>query len=214
MTAQLSRQCQRFATMRSAAGTSVQVVSQKTAGALPAPQGVSSRLSPSRGGPMEISIHNGRPCVNRDGLAELTGRSRQTIDLWASPLHRRPGFPDHVRITRPGGAWYPIEDAQRFAEQVNAEDEAARPQPVFAMGNPDRLIDGTEFRELMGITKNTWDSYVHKSKPAWENGADGVLPYPAGPDHIHAGKRRRWRLGTAVEFLNNRTSEKTINRRS
>lgn len=155
---------------------------------------------------MRTRIVNDRPVTNRDGAAEIVGRSRATVDRWASPARRQAtGWP--AVVDRHGGEeWYYVDELEGVRDGYVAITTArGRPTPITDDGDPDELLTATEVRKLLRIAYGTWSGYVADSLPAWERGDDGYLPLP---DHeepaARGGVTRSWRRGRIVSWNQNR----------
>lgn len=163
---------------------------------------------------METRTINGRPATDRGGAAEITGLSRQTIKLYASPTNSAAvGFPTKLD-TEDGREWYALDDLRTYAETLRAKNAAKGAPDWLRNGHPDDdvpahpddLLPATVFRKAAGIEQGTWKRYVQSSKPYWDDGQDdGYLPLPdEEEDYRGTGKIYYWKRHRIITWLDNR----------
>jgi hypothetical protein len=159
--------------------------------------------------PMETRNINGRPATDRRGAAEITGLSRQTIALYASPTNRTAvGFPEPLPERPDGRDWYPIDDLTAYAATLRAKNAPRGAPDWLRDGHPDELLDAATFRKAADIKQGTWKRYVQQSLPEWAKGEDGYLPKPDDDeDYRGTGKRYFWRRHRIIHWLDNRTGQ-------
>ena len=155
---------------------------------------------------------DGVACVNRAGLAQLTGRSAEWVNRAASPAQRpRTGCPEPVaRRSLTGRAgppewWYPLEAAREWADQLAAA--APAPHRVPDPDDPDELIGVAQMRfEVMRPSPplDTMKKYVRQLRRDQDAGKKSFLPPPAEWVTTSRGQSPRWRRGEAVAWQNSR----------
>ncbi|WP_433616804.1 hypothetical protein ACQP2P_15875 [Dactylosporangium sp. CA-139114] len=131
---------------------------------------------------MLTKLIRGHECTDRPGVAELLGRSIQTVFNLAAD-RAATGFPEpwHTDTTgrgvrtRPDGSktgreWYRITDITAFKPGYLARAAAAgqaRSHDMQLDVEPDALLDPAAFAKLLRITRGTFSRYVDNSKPTW-----------------------------------------------
>ncbi|MET7397332.1 hypothetical protein ABZS66_27990 [Dactylosporangium sp. NPDC005572] len=131
---------------------------------------------------MQTQTIRGHECTDRPGVAELLGRSQQTVDNLAA--HRAAtGFPEpwHTETSgrgvrtmpdgrKTGREWYRIDDIATFKPEYLAKVAdigQARSHGAPLDVDPDDLLDPAAFAQLLRITRGTFSRYVDNSKPTW-----------------------------------------------
>lgn len=158
-----------------------------------------------------LTTINGAPHINRAGLCELTGLSLESINHLCAPK-RRPtsGCPEPIKTGRT--LWYPLDKAQRWADQLQQPKTEDQPDTTT---DPDELITVNQFRtEIMQptISDNTMRGYIRMSRPAWDRDEDGYLPLPDAWEPARRGKSPRWHRGHAAAWQANRPGRPTTGR--
>lgn len=141
-----------------------------------------------------IQVIDGQPHTNRDGIAELSGLKRGTVDVYAgNGADADDAFPRARAVKLGRQWWYPIDGKHGVAEYLAVLEErnqAKRP-PAAAPGDPGDLLDPKEAAEAIHVTENTFKRYVRISKPFWPapygEGLPGhpLLPCPDVVEEAH-----------------------------
>ena len=161
---------------------------------------------------MDIRHIDGREATNRRGAAEYLKRSPSTLAIWTADRETT-GFPTPIAVDtagrEAGREWYALDELERFRDDYMASIQTrarARVHHIELAGDPDALIDPTQFAKLLGITYDAFQRYVHMSEPAWAEDRDGYLPRPRPEDCSPArnGVHRQWRMSAAVNWINQR----------
>lgn len=158
---------------------------------------------------MEIRDIAGRRATDRDGAAEVLGRSPQTVSLLSSPKQRAQGsgFPAPI-ATIDGKKWYAVDELHAFGKAYLrrvADASAARVHDIRLDGDPEEEISAVEFRTLIDANHGTWSKYVDMSKRAWGRGEDGYLPKPDREEPAaRRGVSRYWKRHRVQQWINNR----------
>ncbi|MFB9178678.1 hypothetical protein ACFFX1_11105 [Dactylosporangium sucinum] len=146
---------------------------------------------------MEIRTVCGQDATDRAGAAEYLDLALNTVRMISSPAQRaRTGFPAPLPERVDGRDWFALTDLDAY--------RAAQPRPEAApppTGDPDRLIDLTEFAELRGVDPGTMRGYVKLSLNDWDEHRDGYLPYPDETKPARNGHVYRWKHARAVAWV-------------
>lgn len=164
---------------------------------------------------------DGQRATDRRGVAEYLGRSLPAVKWWVAN-RATTGFPQPVEVEQAGRGvrvrgegnqprgreWYALADLDRFRETYLAAVVAAgkaRVHSITLEGDPDELVDGEQFAELLQVEYSTFRSWVRDSKQAWAAGRDGYLPAPDETEPYRSrGVRRFWRRATIQRFIDGR----------
>ncbi|MFC4066711.1 hypothetical protein [Actinoplanes subglobosus] len=145
---------------------------------------------------MEIRTVSGQPATDRAGAAERLGLALNTVRMFSSPAQRATrGFPAPLAERADGRDWFALADLDAY--------QAARPVPATppASGDPEELVDVAGLAALRGVDPATITGYVKLSRPDWDAGRDGYLPYP---DHIEPadhGHTYQWKHARAYAWV-------------
>jgi hypothetical protein len=157
---------------------------------------------------VDVKVINGVRCTNRVGAADYLHRSLETINRVASPKRRsETGWPAAQSGRVDGQEWYALDDLDRFREsyfEAKRRAGRARVHSADIGDDPDRLISGVEFAELIDVKRATWSRYVAMSLPDWRNNRDGYLPRPDEEHPAPHGIYRFWKQSRAVTWINRR----------
>src|SRR6266508_3227358 len=137
----------------------------------------------ARVSPHNVAVIRGQRCVNRAGLAEMSGWHSSTVRAKTAPAARPvTGCPEPVGTYSGGRAgvgrqqWFPLAGALRW---VLESIEAVRPPQVPWPDDPDEPIDGEQFRvEVMRAVPSVaaFRGWLRSSRRAWAIGEQGYLP--------------------------------------
>lgn len=145
-----------------------------------------------------LQVVDGRTLAHRGALVHLTGRSKQTVDRYASSDS---DFPVPVVARGPQRrAWYEPADLVDYAASV--EHHEAGVDPELASEPSDPLLEPAEAAELMRVKLGTFNRYVAMSTEAWKRGENAtLLPLPDEDEPMFAGgkrRRRRWKKSRII----------------
>jgi hypothetical protein len=129
-----------------------------------------------------IKVIRGHECTDRAGVAELLGRSKQTVKNLAAN-RATTGFPEPFEVdltgrgartnpdgSRTGREWYRVDHIAAFkAEYLDKVVEAGLPRSHGATfdRDPSELLDPVAFAAFLRITDGTFSGYVDDSKATW-----------------------------------------------
>jgi hypothetical protein len=151
---------------------------------------------------IRIEIVGGRRATDRRGAAQHLDMAIATVQVYSSPA-RRPtsGWPEPLE-NPPGlrGAWFALDDLDDYKTR---RAQPTTPPPAVAGGDPDELVDVTEFARLRGVSVQVFNTYVQASRVAWGRGEDGMLPRPLpapAPARHGPGRHYQWLRATAIAW--------------
>ena len=153
---------------------------------------------------------HGSVLINRRGIAELADLSLSRINVLLLGASLRPVDPTDA----PRGLvkWYRLPEAETFLAELEARRPRARrlPEP----DDPDRIINFSQYADLIGVKEGTMRRYVDDSVEYWEQGLPSpLLARPIDPEDLPAELTaaprpghlpRYWREGAAVTCHNTR----------
>lgn len=159
---------------------------------------------------------DGAVLVNRDGLAELTGYSVNSLRLKAAKDDRYPPVVMAVPRGRGEIQWHDLDRALEYAADVAADRENARPglNPNLSAKQQRELLDEDGYLTpealavLLGRKVGTIYSYISRDRPKWDAGKPGTLAIPDLREaRGEAYERLGWRLETAIAHQAKRTGK-------
>ncbi|MEU6346224.1 hypothetical protein ABZ883_35335 [Streptomyces sp. NPDC046977] len=156
----------------------------------------------------ETRTFNGRVVVNRDWMAEQTGASRATVNLWYTKRSEQPEDARHPEkaVTIERVDFYDQEEFERFyaAHQERKKAKVLPSDPALYEGDVDDVLSINQAAELLGFT----DAGAIRKYLSMDT---GYFPQPVGTVVSPSGRRQiaAFRRGDLQDFDRRRTGDGT-----
>ena len=139
---------------------------------------------------------NGRPVIDRAGIAKFTGAALSTVDKWYRnrQRYRFPSRADGVH-----GAWWYLDDIEKFWDHYQQAHQAELDR-VNRAGDPNELIGAPQAARILGY--NTTSDLP----TALLNLADDITTLPSGR------LRRKWRRRTLWSWADHHVGHRRTGR--
>jgi len=140
----------------------------------------------------------GRAVIDREEMARVAGVSKATVTAW---MHRGDaiGFPPRHRVERKD--WVVADEFRVWLKDWNERHAIGKQKPIAAARQPNELLKPSECAKAIGVTPETFRSYIKMSREDWEAGRPALLPRPDDVEELPSGRvRRRWKYRTIRDW--------------